>query len=373
MKILVNLSTLKQGGGQNVGLNFLASLEYLYFENISFYFFVADGSGPHHYLQGKNRLNYSVVPTHPLKRIIFEYFLSTKVLNKENIDVIYTYFGIGVFTKKIPQVCGSADSNLYFPEIDFWSQYKGLGRFKKKVIDRYRIWGLKRANAIIFENRVIEDRSRKLFHLNHTKYIMPSISFGSEKIALRSGGNHKPRGLFLCGWQLNKNIMLVPEIASHLKKYDVDFEFVITAPLDNSIEHINFMKSVKLYNVENYINLIGTVSKHDLPVLYKSIDFVFLLSKLESFSNNIIESWHYKRLLIISDELWAKSICEGSALYVQRNDSESIAKNIKGILKNRKLENSIIDRANTTLGNYPTIDERTIAEINYVKQVYEFS
>ena len=373
MKILINLSTLKKGGGQNVALNFLSSLESLNFVNISFYFFVADGSGPHLFLKSKNKLNFSVLPINPLKRIFFEFFLSKKILIREKIDVIYTYFGIGFFIKKIPQVCGSADSNLYFPEINFWSHYKGLNRFKKRIVDLYRIWGLKRANAIIFENKVLEERSRKLFNIKHTKFIMPSISFESENINLRSLVKNKPKGLFLCGWQLNKNIMMIPEIASHLKKHDIDFEFVITAPLDNSPEHIKFIKKVKFHNVENYINLIGTVNKHDLSSLYKSIDFVFLLSKLESFSNNIIESWYYKRLLIISDEIWARSICNESAIYVQRDDSEVIANKIKEILNNIKLENLVIDRASKTLLNYPSINERTINEINYLKQIYELS
>jgi len=373
MNILVNLSTLKKGGGQNVALNFLSSLDTLNFENISFYFFVAEGSGSHQYLKSKKKVNFSVLPSNPLKRIFFELFLSKNILNKEKIDIIYTYFGIGLFTKKIPQVSGSADSNLYFPEINFWSHYKGLKRFKKRIIDLYRIWGLKRANAIIFENKVMEERSRKLFNIKYTKFIMPSISFDCENTNLRSLVKNKSKGLFLCGWQLNKNIMMIPEIASQLKKHDVDFEFVITAPLDNSPEHIKFIKKVKFHNVENYINLVGTVNKHDLSSLYKSIDFVFLLSKLESFSNNIIESWYYKRLLIISDEIWARSICNESAIYVERDDSEVIANKIMEVLNNPKLENLVIHRASKMLLNYPSVNERTINEINYIKQIYELS
>ena len=32
--------------------------------------------------------------------------------------------------KKIIQISGRADSNIFFPEINFWSHYKGIGRLK---------------------------------------------------------------------------------------------------------------------------------------------------------------------------------------------------------------------------------------------------
>ena len=54
MKILINLSTLKKGGGQNVALNFLFSLKNLASTDQDFYFFVAKDSAAHKYLLDKN-------------------------------------------------------------------------------------------------------------------------------------------------------------------------------------------------------------------------------------------------------------------------------------------------------------------------------
>ena len=236
MKILLNLSTLKKGGGQNVALNFLHSLENLGLLNDNFHFFVAEDSAPLKFISKNKGDNYTVLPSNPVKRILFEFFSSKKILSAKKIDIIYTYFGIGMFTKKIPQISGSADSNLYFPEIDFWSHYKGTARLKKWIVDYYRIWGLKRANAVVFENKIMQERSKELFGLKETTFIMPSINMdvSSEDLELLKV-NNKPKGLFLCGWQLNKNIMLIPEIASHLKKQNITFEFVITAPIDKII------------------------------------------------------------------------------------------------------------------------------------------
>ena len=371
MKILINLSTLKRGGGQNVGLNFLSSLDAIEFKDFSFCFFVAKDSQCHQYLAKKKDVKYKILPNNPLARIFFEFFLTRRFFLEEKIDVIYTYFGIGVFPKKIPQVSGSADSNLYFPEINFWSHYSGLNRLKKRIIDAYRIWGLKRADAVIFENISMEERSRKLFNLKNTKFIMPSINFEKKNDESELSFNNKPKGLFLCSWQLNKNITIIPEIAFHLKKEGISFEFIITAPLDGSAEFIEFKEKVKFYSVESYINLIGTVKKNDLSCLYENIDFVFLLSKLESFSNNIIEAWYYKKLLIISDEVWARSICCEGALYINRDDAKLIANTIKKHLRDLKLRKIIIENANIEILKYPTINERTLQELTYLKKIYE--
>ena len=372
MKVLLNLSTLKKGGGQNVALNFLHSLENLGLLNDNFHFFVAEDSAPLKFLSKNKGDNYTVLPSNPVKRILFELFSSKKILSAKKIDIIYTYFGIGMFTKKIPQISGSADSNLYFPEINFWTHYKGISRLKKWIVDSYRIWGLKRADAVVFENELMLERSKELFGLKETTFIKPSINMdvSSRDLELLEVSN-KPRGLFLCGWQLNKNIMLIPEIALHLKKNDIPFEFAITAPIDKSDMHLKFLDLVKQNNVEEYIKIIGSVKKEELASLYQKIDFVFLLSKLESFSNNIIEAWFYKKLLIISNELWAKSICKESALYVERDDSKMIADEIVRALKNDEIRSQIIKNASKEILDYPTINERTIAELNYIRQVYE--
>ncbi len=375
MNILVNLSPLKFGGGQNVGLNFITFIESKTQSNEKFYFIVAKNSDIHKFFIQKKFKNYSVAPNNPILRMLSEIFFSPKLIKQQNIDIIYSYFGIGIFPENIPQVTGSADSNLYFPEINFWEGYKGLALLKKKIVDRYRIWGLKRANGIIFENKIMEERCHQIFKFRSiTKFIKPSMNVSEDckeyKLPLKAqSSSHK--GLFLCGWQLNKNVMLLPLIASEIKKRDIDFHFILTAPQDDSNEHRQFLELIHQYEVFDYISIVGKIKKDQLASLYSQIDLVFLLSKLESFSNNIIEAWFFKKLLIISDAEWSKAICNDAALYVDRNSHKKIVDAIKYIIDNPAIYEKLILNGTNELKTYPSIEEKTQEEINFLRYVYE--
>jgi len=372
MNILINLATLKAGGGQNVGLNFLQSLNSVKRKNWNFHFISAKNTRIHKYLEKHQLGGFTIVPANPLKRILFELFCGQKIIKNNKIDIIYSYFGLGLYPKNTPQVIGSADSNLYFPEIDFWEQYKGLKRTKRRIVDNYRIWGIKRANGIIFENKILEERCQQIFKITNTTFIKPSINLNFEtKVFKMPILNKSPKGLFLCGWQRNKNFILIPEIAAKLRELNQEFHFIITAPMDDSEDHILFNRLVNKYKVNDMISIVGQINKEELSSLYQQIDYVFLLSKLESFSNNIIEAWHFEKPLIISDELWAKSICLDGAIYVDRNSTAEIAKEIIELESNDNKKSNILYNARKILNTYPDILEKTNKELDYLSYIYE--
>lgn len=371
MKILINFSPLKVGGGKNVAMNFLHSFIGMNLDS-ELFFLVAEDSEPHLLLKEMQYPNYFAVPSNPIKRILFEVFKSSAILRSNCIDIIYSYFGIGIFDKRIPQVSGSADSNLYFPEIDFWSDFSGLARLKKELIDSYRLWGVKRSTAVVFENEALETRSHELYKLGKTVVIKPSINFSmdSKQLVLPSGlDNETPKGLFLCGWHPNKNIMIIPEVAAKLKKRGVNFHFIITAPLDNSPMHKEFESIVAAKKVEDMVSVIGQVKKDELQSLYEQVSYVFLLSKLESFSNNIIESWFFRRPLIVTDAPWARSICGSAALYVERSSTLDIVEKVASIVSDAELQLMIVAEGVEKLKEYPTIEERINQEMEFLKHV----
>ena len=217
MKILINFSLLKSGGGQNVAMNFLNGLDPTKFNENSFIFVAAESSPLEKALKNLKIFKYIKAPRNPIKRIFFELTFLSVFIWREKIDILYTYFGYSLIISKIKQISGSADSNIYYPDINFWADYNWIGRLKKKLIDCYRVWGVKKADALIFENQALLNKAISIYKKKNVKLILPSISPSKNAIQFFIPDGVKKNSLkvlFLCGWQLNKNVMLIPEIAA---------------------------------------------------------------------------------------------------------------------------------------------------------------
>lgn len=374
MNILLNLAPLKSGGGQNVALNFLnCILNDTYLHN--FIIITSPESEIYFYLKKKNFKNIIIAPRNPIFRALFELVNGKTITKKHKIDIIYTYFGYGFYPKSIVQIIGSADSNIYYPEVNFWQDFKNIARLKKFLIDRYRMWCLNKATGIIYENEDMKFRAEKIYNLKNTIYIKPSIdeNYSNSKfdIPINLKSNKNPICLLLCGWQKNKNYMIVPELASLLAQRNEKFIFLITAPKNKSKEHIEFENKCAQYSVLDSVHLIGNVSKNQLRSLYSQVDYVLLLSKLESFSNNIIESWFFEKTLIISDEQWSRSICQDAAIYVNRDSITDIANNLILLENNPIIKTAAIENGKTLRKTYPHIEDRTKQELDFLIKTYD--
>jgi glycosyltransferase involved in cell wall biosynthesis len=370
-KILFCFHKLKKGGGQNVALNFLQGVEKLKFDLNNHEFLVVEDSVIHHRLVDLGARNLHFAPSNPFFSIVWEAIFSLLSLRLLKVNVVYTYFGFSnFFFCDLPQVSGSADSNLYYPEIDFWEGESGLASIKKKCIDRYRIYGIKKSRAVIFENKALMDQGKRLFKLSEIKLIMPSISrYGISTSSSRTYGiEGKINLLFLCGWQRNKGILIIPNLIALAKKRNLQIHVTLTAGKSNCSLSTNFMAKAKALGVEDSISIIDSVTKLELPALYKDMDVVMLLSKLESFSNNIIEAWNFNKPLIVAEEPWARSICNQGAIYVDRTSSSSIIEAILE-LQNLSVRKMVCKQGELEINKYPTIEMKTKLELDYIYYV----
>lgn len=376
MNILINLAPLKAGGGQNVGLNLLSGLDTLLDKELSFFFYVSKDS----VIAKKVRENYPTRmiegPHNTVKRVIFEKTVLERYLKNNKIDIIYSCFGYAFVNRNYKQVCGMAESNIMFPEIDFWQEYTGINRVKKNIIDIYRKWGYQRADALIFENQAMYSRTKRIFGKNKKSiYIKPSISVTKEEGTFSINKTYQDSivGLFLCGWQLNKNIMMIPEIIKEVNLLGRHIEIIFTVSDSDENQIANeFKEKIMSTGVSDSIHFVGSVNKNNLSALYKCIDYVFLLSRLESFSNNIIEAWYYEKPLIISDQEWAHGICGKAAVYVKRDNAHDIASKIIATDQG-KIRDTVVSYGKEEYSKYPSIEKRTEAEIDYVKEIAAIS
>ncbi len=367
-RILIHLGKQRSGGGQTVALNLLQSLKNNPEQLKILIFSVPKNSQLHKFVSKDKRYKYLITPNGGIACILWEIWAGYFLFKKNNISAVYTFFGFGMFFwSGVPQVSGAADSNLMYPELKFWEGDPVWRRPIRWVIDKYRLMGLKRAEGVIFENPDLLKRAQKLYKLKSAVYLPPSVDRKSLKLKRNPTSSSYVSCLFLCGWHINKGVMLIPDLAEAAKNLNFKVRFKITAGESNDPVAKLFWQRIEELDLFDYISVVEPVSRSQLPEVYASTDFVFLLSQLESFSNTIIESWLFETPLVISDLDWSRAICQDAAIYVNRSHAEDIIKHLIQLENQSGKIKTIIDNGIKMLNRFPTIEEKTRSELNYVK------
>ncbi|MEN9919102.1 MAG: hypothetical protein RL662_1538 [Bacteroidota bacterium] len=378
MNILINLIPIKKGGGQQVASNFILQLQQ--YEDVNPIYLVSKGTYIHEELKKDTRNIINVVDNSYISRFLFQIYTLKQITKKYNIDIIYTMFGPGLHVKNIKSVTGCAYSNIFFPEINFWKGYSFIRRAYLKLVDNYRLKSTLKSDFIIFENESMLKRANTLFHfpLNKMTLILPSISEyppldvrDSLSKYLRRIDPSNFNILMFTGWHKNKNITMIPLILKALHDRGVnDVKFIITISKDDINSKNIHTQAVEL-GVDKSIHFIDMIKPYEVPILFDHIDAIMLLSLLESFSNNIIEAWSFRKALFISDEEWAKAICKDAAIYVQRSNALDISSKIIDYRTNVKQQVALEDAAKNILIKYPNPKEKVSLQIEFLKQVYQ--
>ena len=375
MKILVNTTINKSGGGQKVALNFISGL-IQYYLNEKIVVLCIENSPVHRLLEANPLLEFHTVPEMgAVKRMRWEILHGGSLLAKIRPDVIYTVFGYSLFSRKYPQVMGEANSNLYFPEIDFWQELSRRRKVLAFVRDRFRLWTARRAAGVVFENPEMMKQALSLRHFpeNRVCYIKPSIviepSMKETSPEMTSADGYF-RLLMLAGWQYHKNFMILPCLMKTLKDAGKAVKVLFSvSPTPALPAYVKFMEEVRKYDVGDRIELVGTVPPEKLPDLYRKIDAVLLLSRLESFSNNIIEAWKFGKPLIVSDAPWARNIVKEGGCFVPREDAERICEEIIRLIDQPDYRGKVVKAGAAELESYPSIEEHIRAVLDFVTAI----
>jgi len=380
-KILINTMSLSCGGGQKVAWNILRKI----LERINsgtdantYCFLCNADSDLCKMLKERNAENIYAVRVHnPVMRILWEIFCANKLFNRIKPDIIYSIFGYPIFSRKFLSVIGEADSNLFYPEINFWQHITGISLLKRHLVDRFRIKMMFRADGIIFENEAIFRRVPQIFPRLSAQicFIQPAIEkkISNAEPLLPDPKSPDIRLLLLCSWQLNKNIMILPQILAEIKRkgYTPHLFFSVNADDTNPVAKEFYGEAAK-YAVEENISYLGTVPPSQLETVYNKTEQILLLSQLESFSNNIIEAWCYQKALVISDLEWSRSIVgDSAAVFVDRDNVHSIADAIIHLHTDPEYYRKTVTAGKEKLLSYPDASNQVDQILSFLMRVME--
>src|SRR5690606_6075948 len=173
--------------------------------------------------------------------------------------------------------------------------------------------------------------------------------------------------LYLSSWHLNKNIHLLPHVASLLSRSQHEVVFVLSLSRENATIPSSFFADIKRLKVEAYFKFIGKVDAKHVHQVVNSSNSLILLSKLECFSSNVMEAFYFGKPLIISNEAWAVAACRDAAMYVDRDSAIDVSNKIIKLINDSDHYEQLVKLGKIRLQEFNTPESKVYQQVQFLE------
>ena len=370
MKILINASSLKVGGGLQVADSIVHELknlpEHSYIAVVPSKIF--DACSDANAYGNVKVLKYDM-PTSFISAVTGKDLILDKLVTDEEIDAVLTVFGPSRWRPQVPHLCGFARPQLVIPESPFWKEVKGVQRLKSGLRKAFNKWQFRVGTDNLWtENSFISDRVKKLYPAKKVFTVTNNYNqvFDDENLWDNSVKLPAFDGFTLLTISANyphKNLGIIRSCIEWLGQYHPEFKyrFVLTLnedqfPLRSDAE-------------KEHILLIGPVAINQVPNLYRQADVMFLPTLLECFSASYAEAMKMKVPILTTDLGFAHSICGDAACYFSPTSVSDIGEKLHSLATDPTLSQKIVDKGLRQLGHFDTAAQRARKLINITSEL----
>jgi len=318
-----------------------------------------------------------VIPNSNLGRLKFE--VSCRSIFSRG-QLCFTLFGPVMLRSSgyLLNVNGCAYSNLFYPEIPFWSFFPLFQRVRKEVIDWARKLMTQKADYWVFETEALRKRAIELcgfpddrvsvVRMAHSKLVSKERVDISQSEVLNGRIPKAYRILYLSGAHPNKRLHLLSGIAKEMVRAGFnDFCFVTTMD-EASMYARRIIDDFVAKGVGAYLVNLGTVPSEQVSTVIEVCDVMCTLSVLESFSNNFVEAWLMEKPLVTTDADWSRDSCGDAALYVDPTQAEQTASELISLAKNELEQFRYIEKGKIQLARYHTPESKLDAYFDVISR-----
>jgi len=358
MKILLDLSPIKSGGGAQLALNFIEKLKKC--ERDFQCDFLASDAFPFKDRLPKNKT--IIAPSKYLNRILFENLKLKKIVRRKKYTHIYTFFGPGLPSYKgVRQIVGVAYPIICYDESKYWNNLS-LDKFvTKKLLNYYRKRRLKKADFLIFETKIMQERcvSTLGFDKQKTLVLPPSPTvFLTDNDYVESSGVTK--FLILSGTDTHKNIWRLIPLIKRAASDGLKFKIIASVKIEQFFSEYrkHILVSDDYCLLDKYFEFLGPIPQDKIQEVYDRIDVVLNISDLESFSNNYMEAWRCAKPILASDRDFSRHICRESAIYCEPHDLDSLYESIRKFVYKEYDVKSMVVCGKRYLAELPSVEQK---------------
>lgn len=341
LKVIINASNIKYGGGLQVATSIISSL-LLDERNLIIHYVVS-----HEVYKQLSVLPFDV---HKLTVVkvdfsnpfsFIKYFKVMKHLECEfKPDVFFSIFGPTYHEpKEAKHLVGFANAWLVQPNTRAYEVFSNKDRFLKRLKNKILGFFLfNKKNHYVTESISIADDFCKYFRTDLSQisvvnnclshYFTQEYVFNPFVFLL---ADSRFKFVTITHNYPHKNLKVIPLVGKILQSYGFEFVFVVTL---SSSEYDSMSDDFKKYTIN-----VGPVSIVDCPKLYDSCDALFLPTLIECFSVSYLEAM-YKRLPIATSDLaFAREVCPNETYYFDPYDYLSISSALMKLITENSSKN----------------------------------
>ncbi len=370
--ILVNMSSIKVGGGLQASITFL---EYILqnkskYSDVEFIFIITKEIQKQ--IVNLDFLKYYVVDKSPAN--LFKGFFIRKFIKKIeseiNPNIVYSIGFPSYINFKNPEIGRYTNPfEICNSEIAF-RQLNIIEKIKRKILTFYRIFYA--SNATFFETQTETAKSGiiKKFKVNEKKILVSPNTlnkrFIMQKDSYRKKNNIIKRIFCLSAAHKHKNLDLIPLVAKELRnKKNFKYKFFITLPNESLLLRKILKKSYKLGVQDQIVNL-GPLNLDEVFNEYKKADCLFLPTLLEIFSASYIEAMSMGTPIVTTKMDFSKEICGDAALYFKPASYRDAASKLEKLFSNESIKTKLISMGFEQLKKFPTQNSKFESLIDYI-------
>jgi len=291
---------------------------------------------------------YPYASTQGLQRLYFDQVEVPRLIQQEDIDVLFSATGFGTLWSPVPQVLLVRNMKYFDPQ--FQAKYRELGRSFAKV--RLRRWhsllSIRAADAVLFPTRAMKETVTSHISLNGTAthplhYGFDAETFGATGQASSSGelsireriGADGPLLLNVSTYAIHKNLETLIEALPALLDAYPGLTLVTTTSREQTTDTDEYdalkQRATELNVTDAWIEL-GYVSHDDLPAVYRAADLYVFPSFTESFGHSMVEAMASGLPVVAAGTEVNREVCGDAGTYFDPFDPADCADTIRTVL-----------------------------------------
>jgi len=365
MKILINCSNLRQGGGIQVADSICSYLE----KYKAHQFFVVLSTALKHIEQrigdyyNVSLVHYDFPKTLKSSLLQRDDFLDNLV-DKEKIDVVLTVFGPARWRPRVPHLCGFARAHILPMDTPYFDNLpvkdKLLNHIVKKSFE-------KSAEYYWTENPAVTTLLQQVFPTKKVYTVSNTYNQVFDDFSKWKEHNLPPfQGITLLtvtNAYPHKNLGLALGIAKELKRLDPEFRFRFAFTIDEG-EFLEIPTELK-----ECFCFIGKVDISECPSLYQQADIMFQPTLLECFTATYAEAMRMEVPIVTTTLSFAKGLCQEAALYFSPLSAKEAADCIYQLSMEPDMRRELVEKGKNQLLKFSTAQERADKLISIIEEV----